>query len=301
MKKRTHLTLFILMLLVLAGCNLPQNNSEGTVIPISSQEPTVFIPSPTPTPALAATVNGEDILLSSYQTSLTQLETALAKNPELLAEGETEQSKVMLALIDRQILSQAAREAGFVVTEEMAAERLNQIIEDIGGNQEFADYLTANGFTDLTNFQHELNLEIEAAWQRELIAASIPQTAEQIEARQLLFYSDYLAQRAYGQLQSGASFDTVAANNDPKNLGYLGWFPRGYLLIPEVEDAAFALQPTQHSHVIETEAGYIILFIIKREADHPLSPDAYLKLQGKAVNDWLEVQRAQSQIEIHLP
>lgn len=298
---KRHYTTFLILLLgfIFSGCNLPQENSAQT--PTNTQTSDTPFPTATSAPLLAATVNGEDILLSTYQTSLTQLEIALEENPELLTEDETAQSKVLLVLTDRQILSQAARAAEFVVSDEIAAEHLNKIIEQIGGNQAFADWLMANGYSDIADFQLDINLEIEAAWQRDQITAGVPETAEQIEAHQVLFYSEFLALRAYDQLQNGASFDTIAANNDPTNLGYLGWFPRGYLLLPEVEEAAFALQPSQHTHVITTEIGFIILQILDRDPNHALSPDALQVLQSQAIRDWLETQRGQSQIEIYLP
>ena len=60
--------------------------------------------------------------------------------------------------------------------------------------------------------------------------------------------------------------------------------------------AAFALQAGQYSDVIQTQAGYHILFVVERDPDHPLSPDALLTLQERAVADWLTQQRNKSTI-----
>ncbi len=46
------------------------------------------------------------------------------------------------------------------------------------------------------------------------------------------------------QLQAGADFATLAYRYDPLTGGDLGWFPRGVLTQPAVEEAAFSLQTT---------------------------------------------------------
>jgi peptidyl-prolyl cis-trans isomerase C len=72
--------------------------------------------------------------------------------------------------------------------------------------------------------------------------------------------------------------------------------PRGYLLEPDLEEAAFSLEPGQYSDVIATEVGYHILLVLERDPQHPLSPDAYLVMQEKALQDWLAQKRAESEI-----
>ena len=76
----------------------------------------------------------------------------------------------------------------------------------------------------------------------------------------------------------------------------LGWFPRGYLLEPVLEEIAFLLEPGQYSDVIESDVGYHILLVMERDPQHQLSPDAYLVMQEKALGDWLTQKRAESDI-----
>jgi parvulin-like peptidyl-prolyl isomerase len=77
----------------------------------------------------------------------------------------------------------------------------------------------------------------------------------------------------------------------------LGWFPQGYLLVPEVESAAWALAPGETSDVVESSLGYHIVRVLERGLQ-PLAPTARLVLQRRAVELWLEAQRAEAQVEI---
>jgi peptidyl-prolyl cis-trans isomerase C len=81
----------------------------------------------------------------------------------------------------------------------------------------------------------------------------------------------------------------------------LGWFPRGYLSDPLIEDTAFRLQTGQYSGVIQTVVGFHILYLVERDPAHELLPDARRVLQGKAIQDWISDRRNQSDIQILVP
>ena len=98
------------------------------------------------------------------------------------------------------------------------------------------------------------------------------------------------------QLNGGADFDELALRADPLTRGDLGWVPRGYLLEPKIEEAAFNLTVGQYSDVIATDVGFHILRILERDPQRPLSPDAYLTLQELALKDWVDAQRQQAQV-----
>jgi len=182
---------------------------------------------------------------------------------------------------------------------QMTVERLAEPIEQAGGNESFEAWLTSNGYS-LEDFSFELPVEMEAAWQRDQIAATVPEEVEQVQARQILFYDPFQASRAYDQLQAGIPFETIAENNDPDMLGYLDWFPRGILLFPELEEIAFSLPPGEYSEVIETDAGYHILYVIDQGL-HPLSSEIRMLLEEKAVNAWLDEARSLAEIEVLVP
>lgn len=84
-------------------------------------------------------------------------------------------------------------------------------------------------------------------------------------AKHILVANEDLARKLSAQLKGGADFDELAKANstDPtaKNGGDLGWFGRGQL-VPEFEQAAYALNKNQVSDVVKTKFGYHIIKLI---------------------------------------
>ena len=114
---------------------------------------------------------------------------------------------------------------------------------------------------------------------RDEIIATVPSTTEQIHARQILLYNSDEANRIYDQLQAGTEFVTLVNQFEPITSGDLGWFPRGYLLVPELDPIIFDLEPGAYSPVIQTELGYHIVHVIEKDAQRPLTADARQVLQ----------------------
>ena len=140
-----------------------------------------------------------------------------------------------------------------------------------------------------------------AAWMRDQITGAVPWVADQVHARQILLYNSSDANDILSRLNSGEDFTTLAFQYDPATGGDLGWFPKGYLTEPALETAAFSLDPGKYSDVIQTPLGYHILLVIERDAQHPLTSDARMNLQEKALSNWLAARRAQSDIQILAP
>lgn len=115
------------------------------------------------------------------------------------------------------------------------------------------------------------------------------------------FQDEGNATEAYTQLRGGVDFSDLASLQDPVLGGDLGWFPRGTLTQPEVEDAVFALQPGETTAVIKSAIGYHIVNLIERDAQHPLSIEARRVLQELKLEEWLSSSRAISTIEILVP
>jgi peptidyl-prolyl cis-trans isomerase SurA len=99
------------------------------------------------------------------------------------------------------------------------------------------------------------------------------------------------------RIVNGEDFATLASiySEDPGSAikgGELGDFTRG-VMYPEFEAAAFALQPDEISPVIETEAGYHILKLIKRKGEY--INVRHILIQTKVSP--LSVQKAQKKLD----
>lgn len=283
------------LILTAAACSVPADvppTAAATDLPTVTPAP----PTPTPEP-LAASVNGEGFLLADYQAELSRYQNAPGSEGVSLEQAS---EKVLNYWLEQILLKQGAEQSGYTVTDEILQDRLDALIEKMGGMDAYSAWLTANGYTE-DEFRLSLRYAAAAAWQRDQIANSVPETADQVHALQILVSDQDTADSIYQQLQTGAEFATLAAKYDPILGGDLGWFPRGTLYLPEIEEAAFKLQPGEYSPVIETDYGFHIVQVVERDAQHELAPDARLQLQQAAVADWIAQQREQGDIEVLVP
>lgn len=286
--------LFIWAVLISIGitaCTQPSVTAEPTVQPTAT--PTLTPPTATVIP-LAAKVNGEGITLAEFQSELERYQIAFGT--EIATQS---QQIVMHDLIDKILLAQAAREAGYIVDEKMVEDRLQRLISEVGGQAVLDDWMAKYGYT-LESLRNALQRELAATWMRNQILAQTPRQAEQVHARQILLYSAERAQAVYAELQGGKDFAALAEQFDPITYGDLGWLVRGMLLDHKLEEIIFSLQPGQFSEVIRTAAGYHIVQVIERDPQRPLTPEAYRIYQKLSLQEWLAQSRANSQIELFL-
>jgi len=295
------LVLITLILLTACNGNEPVITPSATFRPESGSAPaTEASPTPTnfafpttdPEIPLAVSINGQGIELAEYQAEVQRAQAASGSG---LVDFSDED--VLQNLIDEALLMQGAAEAGFVVEDATTQEHIAQLDHE---GETLQDWLVANNYTQ-ESFERALARSIAAAWMRDQIISEVPSTAEQVHARQILLYNADEAENVYAQLQSGTDFATLATQYDPLASGELGWFPRGYLTVPELDEPVFALQAGEYTTVIQTVLGFHILQVIEREANHPLSPGALQALQVQAIQDWLTERRNQSNIQILLP
>ncbi len=279
-----------LWVLLLAACAPRTSISEsGTPLP----ELTI-----TPTEApMTARVNSEGILLSEFQAELQRYQAASLQTGQVIDELLAKQT-VLDELINQTLLAQAAAQQNFILDETAVQIRLDELTDAIGGVEKLQTWMNEN-FYSPESFKLALKRNLAAAWMRDQIIAAVPLQIEQVHARQILVESQSRAEEILRQLQAGVSFEELAYQFDPLTGGELGWFPRGYLLQPEVEQTAFSLEAGSYSGIIQTSYGYHLIEVIAREVDHALSPDALLNQQHLTLEKWLEEQRALASIEIY--
>ncbi len=169
-------------------------------------------------------------------------------------------------------------------------------------DKNYADYvvairnnagLTETGFRDL--FEQTLYREKL----QEALAEEVPTTAEQVHARHILVETEEEAQQVIERLEAGEDFAALADElsiDTSGEGGDLGWFPRGQM-VPEFEEAAFALQPGEISDPVQSSFGYHIIELLEREPDRPLEESMLAQTRAAALSDWLEEARQSEGVE----
>ncbi|HRQ39364.1 MAG TPA: SurA N-terminal domain-containing protein [Chloroflexota bacterium] len=265
----------------------PESMSAANT-PIVSPTDTAVPPTPTPTEPLAARVNGQPVYLAAYEKELARYEQAAA---QLGAPPEGGYQGVVLnALIEQALIEQAAAAQGITVSPEQVA----QEIESLRAEGDFESWLAANLYTE-EEFQEAVRQGLLAEQMIGLATAQVPQTAEQVHTRYIHVNDATQANELLLRAQGGDDFAFLADqfSLEPGNGGDMGWFARGALTIPELEEPAFALQNPGDLTAVLTITGsdglptYYILQLVERDAARPLTTEMRAQLLQAALAEWL--------------
>jgi parvulin-like peptidyl-prolyl isomerase len=255
------------------------------------------LPTETAVP-LAALVNEEPITLEEYESELARYQES--RGTDLATDNESA-AIVIRALIERHLLMQGARSFGLDIKENDLVLKLEQLIAEMGGQDSYLHWLEQNHYST-ASFEQALMDDMLATKMVEEILSNVPQSELHANARHILVASQEEAERLRQEILAGTDFAELAVlysmdlSTRPAG-GDLGWFARGTLTMPSVEEAIFQLEPGEISDVIPSELGYHIVQLIQFE-DRPLSYEARIKRQEQAVEHWLEEKWEQAEIEI---
>jgi parvulin-like peptidyl-prolyl isomerase len=294
MKPRTFLLLiFLVTLFPVTGCR-----SDPTIQPTATATSTPLPPTETPIP-LAALVNGEPTYLADFEAEVTRFQDARGID---LATSEVNEL-VLGALIDRKLLAQSASMSGYSFEEAMIDQKIDKLIDDLGEETSLQAWLQSNHYT-MASFRSAFAEESLASAMIELIVDQVSKLDVHAKALHILVATEEEAQQLHDQILAGADFSELAVlysldlSTRPAG-GDLGWFAKGTLTIPEVEEIVFSLQPGDLSEVIGSELGYHIIQLIDLE-ERPLSFQLLETRREQAVESWLRSQREIAEIEIFL-
>ncbi len=275
-----------------AAVPLVQPAAEAAAQPAAAATPDKF---------LAATINATPITLQDYEQELVRYESGL----ELLGwdpqkQGDY-QKTVLEQMINDRLLVQAAVDQGVNVSDAALQTAYAESVAARGGESGFADWLKLNQYTP-DQFRSELRNQLMAGEVQAGIVAQVPDAVEQMHARHIVVATRAEADALLPRLKAGEDFATLAVEfsldqSTKINGGDLGWFPRGFLTVPELETAVFGMQPGERSPVIETFLGFHVIEALERDPQHLLAPEAALQLRQSAVEQWLEGLRAKATIE----
>jgi len=278
-------------------------------MPTETADTPVVLPSPTPTPELpmAARVNGQPVYLADYERELGQYESSLLSrgidpnSPEGQENLAQARDWVLNVMIEQALTEQAAAEAGVIVSDDEVDAYIQAMIEENGGEEAFQAKLAEWGETT-EDAWHEVRAQLIGMAMTQRIVENVPTAAEHVHARHILVDTSAEAERILAQIQAGADFAALAKaysqdSSTRESGGDLGFFPQGILVAPEVEDAAFALQPGQFSGVVTSPLGFHIVQVVERDPARPVSPENLRLMQDRAVQDWIEGLWAQATVE----
>lgn len=315
MNQRKLALLALIILLTTVACReagssttiLPTATTPGDVAAPATLPPAVAAtntpvpPSPTPTEPLAAVVNGEQIFLSDFEAELARYQAQQAA-----AGGETAdiRDQVLNALIERRLIMEAAAAEGIVITPEMVDQRLTELRS--ADETAFQTFLQTNGWTE-EEFRETLAAEIATGEMIARVTADVPTTMEHVRASYIQMDDGALAQSVLERARAGDDFAFLAEQNSVDrvtgvNGGDLGFFKVGSLLVPEVEAAAFALQPGEISDLItvtdaEGKTTYYIIKVTERDPNRELTADDRYGLMQATFDAWLDSLWANAAIE----
>lgn len=244
---------------------------------------------------VAATINGEVI----YQAELNREIAAIARQYgiDLASEQGREQrgeiARIVLdQLIDQRLILQEARRRDTLAGDAQVDQAVEEIKANFPSEAEFADALQQRGLTlndlrerlrtTLTVQNLQAKVSTAAVTEEEIRKAFAESRAEydrpaQVRVRHILLESEADARLVLARLQRGAKFEELAAqrSRDPGSKdqgGDLGFVAQGQL-VPEFEQAAFALQIGQVSAPVKTQFGYHIIQLLERQAAQPAALD----------------------------
>lgn len=259
------------------------------VVPTATAVP----PTPTPTPPLAAMINNEPLLLSAYEKELARWEQAQSPNQTPDANYRQE---ALNGLIEKILITQAATEQGIVIDPAAVDTELATLRQNTG-EANFAAWLEANQWTE-EEFRQELTNAMIIEQMVALVTKDVPYKTEQVHARYIQLDDAAQAETLLTQLRNGDDFALRAQQYSLDNRtaqlgGDLGFFAHGFLLVPEVEEAAFALQPGEISEVVtvtnaDGRTTYYLVQTLERQEERPLTPDFRSVLLDQTFHTWLD-------------
>jgi parvulin-like peptidyl-prolyl isomerase len=248
-------------------------------------------------------VNGQPITMIGFENRVNQdIEGRRALGAPLPADPNAIRANILDQMIDELLIQQAAAIQNVKVSDAEIDTEIQQEITLAGGQAKWEAWLSLNHLTPADS-RDVVRKVLVTNKMRDIVTAGVGNTAEQVHARHILVSTEATANEVLAKLKAGTDFATLAAQYSQDTStrdtgGDLGWFAKGELLEPAVEDAAFAIQtPNQISGPVKSNLGYHIIQMLERVKDRPISPETHYKLAKKAFEAWQQSLEKNAKIE----
>jgi foldase protein PrsA len=240
----------------------------------------------------AAVVDGNRITVATIEDSLDRFvgskefeNAAAGQDPE--AFKREYQQTVLSTLIRREVLTAEAERAGVEVSDQEVNDRLDQVIEDVGGQKQFETELSNRNLT-----QDEVEGFIRDSLLEEALRAEVTQASEPTDQDVQSFYEENIdrfseihtahilvednkravdisqqlkeapageVDKLFGDLAREFSIDTASA----KRGGDLGFVPSGQF-VPEYTQGVATLEVGEISNPIRSQFGFHVVRLLGR-------------------------------------
>lgn len=273
MKKLSVSVLLLILIIAMTGCqNIEKvEPKEGKII--DGQE-------------VIAKVNDELILKSDFDRQVDQVKSALEANGQDFSTAEGKKilkdvkETVLESMINDQLILWQAKEHNIVLEAEEFNEAISQLEQYHGGKDALETYLKQQSF-DREDFEAQVKDQLIISKFKEKLTSDVKVTDDEVKkyydenkemfelpspeirASHILVDTEDEAKEILAKIKDGADFEELAKkySKDPgsKELGGdLGYFAEGKM-VPEFEEAAFALKPGEVSEIVKSEYGYHII------------------------------------------
>lgn len=220
-------------------------------------------------PALAqedgvvATLNGEPITEADIAMAEADLDPQFGRLPEA-----QRRAAALSAVIDVRLFATEAEKQSIDQGEDF--QQRMEFLRERALHSAYIDQNVVQGITEE---------ELRARYDQE-IAKVEPQ--EEVRARHILVETEEEAAEIIKQLDEGADFAAIAEEKSTDGAaaqgGDLGYFTRGRM-VPEFEEAAFALEPGEHStEPVKSDFGW---HVIKVEDKRMQEPPAFKQVENQ--------------------
>jgi len=315
------MALSVLLGLVLAACSgqaKPTPTAEATATP-SAEVPTPEATVPIggvdvalqnvlkPAVPVVARVNGEDITTDAYmrelRTQLYYVTNSYSVNwfdQEAIGLIPSFQDQVVQQMVQSRLLEQLANAEKMDVTAaEVQAEAENSKQQVLAGGT-YKTWDEALAGMGITEEDYLAQNRVYLLYSKLLKVHGGPDTAEQVHAAHILVADENTGNEVLAKLKEGKAFADLAKEystdmGSKDQGGDLGWFPRG-AMVPEFEEAAFALKPGETSGLVKSDYGYHIIQLLGKEL-RPLSADVLQNVEQQNFQTWFEAEMAKAKVE----
>jgi len=243
---------------------------------------------------VVALVNGVPIDDAEFQRELERRQrNTTASDANALA------VQVLDALIEQEIIRQAAAALDISVTDEEARDEVEALRASISA-EDWQNSLELNGFTEeeFVLAQQEALLTQRV---RDAVLAPLNDPVRQVRARHIVVQTEDAANSILARLQSGEPFEALAAEasidvTTRDQGGDLGWFTAEELMDRRLASVAFSLEPGQIAGPVATSIGYHIVQTLE-VAERDIEAERLPLLAESVFGDWLTAQYAAADIQ----